>query len=329
MEEDPDVFVLGSRNGLGKTSVLECCALLYCAATVGKKFVDLFINANLGVNFPELLIRSGKQEAQIQGEFLAENTVIPVSLVLPRSGKPKLQGEFQELERLRHKMLMGPILDFAERFFSSLMGFSSDPLLLTPFMYFHSYRKVREGNPELGMMVREKRTDLVWQGGRRDSLFPIGSFKLELLISIMAQASLFENIDDTEDKLSFDKLNQLVFRYTDGGTIAKLRALPDNTIDFRINSGHQSFTFDGLSSGQKEIISTLYMVWRHTRETSGMVLIDEPELHLNSEWQIDFLKQLQEVAPGNQYILATHSDLVFGSAPEDHRIFLTTGVPSE
>ena len=28
LANDPDIFVIGSRNGLGKTSILECCALL-------------------------------------------------------------------------------------------------------------------------------------------------------------------------------------------------------------------------------------------------------------------------------------------------------------
>jgi predicted ATP-binding protein involved in virulence len=87
-----------------------------------------------------------------------------------------------------------------------------------------------------------------------------------------------------------------------------------------------SFAFDGLSSGQKEIISTLFLIWRHSQEEPCIVMMDEPELHLNAEWHADFVERLQEYGPRNQYILATHSEQIFGSVDEDRRALL---VPTE
>ena len=37
MAEDPDVIVIGSQNGLGKTSILECCSLLLSTLISSKK----------------------------------------------------------------------------------------------------------------------------------------------------------------------------------------------------------------------------------------------------------------------------------------------------
>lgn len=37
MREDPDVMVIGSQNGLGKTSILECCSLLLSTLTTRQK----------------------------------------------------------------------------------------------------------------------------------------------------------------------------------------------------------------------------------------------------------------------------------------------------
>ena len=37
MEADPDVMVIGSENGLGKTSILECCSLLLSALTTRQR----------------------------------------------------------------------------------------------------------------------------------------------------------------------------------------------------------------------------------------------------------------------------------------------------
>ncbi|MCW8966595.1 MAG: ATP-binding protein, partial [Candidatus Pacearchaeota archaeon] len=38
MRDDLDVFVLGSGNGVGKTSVLECCSLFFLFLTFEKAF---------------------------------------------------------------------------------------------------------------------------------------------------------------------------------------------------------------------------------------------------------------------------------------------------
>ncbi|MBZ5713603.1 AAA family ATPase [Nannocystis pusilla] len=53
-----------------------------------------------------------------------------------------------------------------------------------------------------------------------------------------------------------------------------------------------------------------------------MVLIDEPELHLNAEWQVKFVRLLFKLAPKNQYIFATHSEFIFRSVQEDRRILI-------
>lgn len=144
---------------------------------------------------------------------------------------------------------------------------------------------------------------------------------------MMSKASLFEDLDDTEATEILEQLNSLMDEYA-GGRIEKLRPSRDNTIEFRVRpyGNGNSFTFDGLSSGQKEIISTLFMIWRHTRSKPGVVIVDEPELHLNVEWHRGFIRHLQKLAPHNQYIIATHSEDMFSSVPENHRILLTNNM---
>jgi predicted ATP-dependent endonuclease of OLD family len=217
-------------------------------------------------------------------------------------------------------------MDLMDRFVFSLVGFNSEPLIIPPVLYFHSYRKVMEGNPELGMMVEGERT-FRRSRYRTDFEFPISAFKLQILRLMMGKARLFETLDDEHASDMLDKLNELVNRYS-GGTIEKLRPSSDNTVDFRIyqSNGEKSFTFDGLSSGQKEIISTLFLIWYYSKTKPSIVLIDEPELHLNVEWHMDFVKQVHDLAPENQYIIATHSEDIFSSVEEDRRILL---VPSE
>ena len=66
-----------------------------------------------------------------------------------------------------------------------------------------------------------------------------------------------------------------------GGKIGKLRPELNSGLDIRIQQLDHletSFSFDGLSSGQKEIISTLFLLSRLSRKANSIVLLDEPEL---------------------------------------------------
>ena len=332
MKNDPDIHVMGSKNGLGKTSVLESCALLFLAAVSGetefdllRDFPGLLERHEVSVDLADLLVRAGEREAIIQGTFLLENEATTVALSLTKARrllKAKFEGPTTPFRELLREARVNA-KELAARFLVSLLALNPEPLLLPRLAYFHSYRKLQEGNPEFGMMVESER---YWRRARyRPGInLPISTFKVEMLRLMMTQADLFEDMPDQESSSVLEQLNALVERYA-GGRIEKLRPLPDSTLDFRIQPSNRggSYSIDGLSSGQKEIISTLFLIWQHTRHSPAIVLIDEPELHLNIEWHNDFIDQLQRLAPQNQYIIATHSQEVFGSVPEDRRILLS------
>jgi len=56
--------------------------------------------------------------------------------------------------------------------------------------------------------------------------------------------------------------------------------------------------------------------------TTGVVLIDEPELHFHPEWQGGIFSVLRHLAPDVQFIIATHSDIIWDRAPEYARFNL-------
>jgi len=325
LKGDPDIIVMGSRNGLGKTSVLESCALLFLAASQDQISLNRFLSPGISINIPDLLIRGGEEDANISGEFFVDHQKFSVNLQISRTGNFKTNTDtpaFKQVLTQKHFRLFYTS-DNIERFFYSLVGLSPEPILLPHFIYFHSDRKIQEGGLELGMMVEDKSYRRL---KRVRAELPISTFKLEILRSLMSRGGLFENIDDTESEKVIETLNELMSRYA-SGTIEKLRPSQDNTIEFRITptNGSASFTFDGLSSGQKEIISTLFLIWKYTARYPGIVLIDEPELHLNAEWHRRFIHNLYQLAPNNQYIIATHSEDIFASVESDRRILLSSG----
>ena len=52
---------------------------------------------------------------------------------------------------------------------------------------------------------------------------------------------------------------------------------------------------------------------RAAKETSGIVLIDEIDLHLHPEWQKKVITDIQRTFPNIQFIVTTHAPLVIGS----------------
>ena len=318
MPGDPDILVMGSENGLGKTAIIECCSLLLLAATLEEENFLLTDRYSI-VDVPDLLIRSDAQCAEIAGDIASGEETGAVKIRIDRRGNVNISGK-----SLRKKMEENERFVSEEGlydFINAISGFTPNPVVENTFLLFHSYRKVQEGNPELGMMVERDRSRRT-RGGRFSD-FPMSEFKLRILRSMMGKARLFEFVEDQKPDDTVEQLNALMARYA-RGTIGKLRPSSDNTVDFRVQPerGGKSFTFDGLSSGQKEIISTLFLVWEHTKNNPSVVFIDEPELHLNAQWHRIFVKDLVSLAPQNQYIMATHSEEIMDSVAEDRRVLL-------
>ena len=330
MKSDPDIFVMGSRNGLGKTSILEACTLLFLMgySDVYHRYIRIYNNSYHSVDFADIFIKSGTEKAIITGVFVSNNEDITVQLTLSKGGKVVLTGDVKPFRAaVQPKKFIHPS-EASEKLIMFLAGVSMEPVMFQPCLYFHSFRKVQEGHPELGMMLESdsfkgKIIDPSSSQSHSGKERHISTFKLQILRAMMGKASLFETMDEENSEEILAKLNSLVERYA-GGTIEKLRPTPNNTIDFRITpkAGGNSITFDALSSGQKEMISTLFLIWKYSMNQPSIVLVDEPELHLNAEWHRDFVQQVFKLAPNNQYIIATHSEDIFRSVDADRRILL-------
>lgn len=327
---DPDVFVLGSRNGVGKTSALEACALFLATPPDHEDGTRRFVrsltelsNRSSGGTLRQAkallgrLVRAGCEQASVTATLsvgpnawtreIGLSTNGRVTDVSPIEGPESIERRFEGMkESLNHlQNLVG--------------GSSSDPLVGGIFLYFHSYRRVQDGSESLSSLAgrRGPRADLNAQKS------PISVFKQELLRALMGRAALFEQIGGDDGRTVLEKLNGLVARYA-RGKIDKLLPQADETFDFRVQplAGGPTYSFDSLSSGQKEVISTLFLIWLFTRDQPAVVLIDEPELHLNPEWHRTFVRDLAGIAPNNQYILATHSEEIFASVDPAHRALL-------
>ncbi len=322
---DPDILVLGSENGGGKTSVLECIGLLFLCSYAGSRVNRLLAEADWLLELSDLFIKSGADNCTIDGDFELNGKAMKIQVNITRKNGINVVGGKEDWARKWNRREWEDI-DLSDDGLMKLLGITGEPLILPPLLHFNSSRKVQEGSIDLAALTERSSPRGIRMGPARSRfgrvVSTISAFKTEMLSSMLGRASLFEDINESQSKATAEKLNELLLRYA-GGKIEQLRNVK-GTIDFRVQreDSEASFTFDALSSGQKEIVSTLFLIWRHSEENPTIVLIDEPELHLNAEWHGDFVKQLIRLAPNNQYVLATHSEHIFGSVEERQRAIL-------
>ena len=319
IDGSPDVVAIGSRNGVGKSSVLECCALLLAIPRLFDKSdrkirfegVDDIVRADAEVAYIEGLVRSGQNKSTATLAFERDESSVAIKNSNGIFDESLLSsGDFY------HSKIRGNVVAY-------LLGRISDPVRIPNGFLFHSFRRVSGGHVKSDEVFRSPG---VYEVGDFDDTWSRNRFKSIVLREMMYDKGLVEDTGRPHSQdFVLDKLNNLIERYA-GGRLGKLRVLAGNELDIRVDleGRSHSFTLNGLSSGQIEIISTLFLIWHATRNAPSVVLIDEPELHLNAEWHAGFVSSLFELAPRNQYILATHSQDVMASVAPECRIILTS-----
>jgi type I restriction enzyme S subunit len=88
------------------------------------------------------------------------------------------------------------------------------------------------------------------------------------------------------------------------------------------NTQQVSITFHQLSEGEQQLLMVLGLM-RFTKSHQSLVLLDEPDTHLNPHWSVDYIKDLERVMSDNaiesaeqqtsQILIATHDPLVIAS----------------
>lgn len=131
---------------------------------------------------------------------------------------------------------------------------------------------------------------------------------------------LFDNIANelykflTDDKTDTPFQN-LYFSYEN-------EDLPEG--EMLIQQGNQTLNVLQLSAGQKIVFALIIDIARRLsianpkatnpmQEGTGVVLIDEIELHLHPRWQQTIIARLLEIFPNIQFITSTHSPQVLGN----------------
>lgn len=93
------------------------------------------------------------------------------------------------------------------------------------------------------------------------------------------------------------------------------------TLFFKKIDQENEFSFNVLSSGEKEVVDILIDIFLKKEEFDDSIyIIDEPELHINTSIQRDLLNEIVKLIPGNSQIwIATHSIGFLNALKQDHQ----------
>ena len=82
-----------------------------------------------------------------------------------------------------------------------------------------------------------------------------------------------------------------------------------------VNTGRVLTDINSLSAGQKSIIHLIFESYGRGALKGGVVIIDEPELHLHYQFQYEYLRIIEQLnlEQKSQYILVTHSEALISS----------------
>ncbi|WZH35944.1 MAG: AAA family ATPase [Microbacterium enclense] len=161
-----------------------------------------------------------------------------------------------------------------------------------------------------------------WQAKYQD-------IKTELASSYIRDLIARESGNEPNGESVNDTLSELFRTFFPDKRYAGVRPLDGGSLEFPVEvPGGGSHDIDDLSSGEKEILYG-YLRLRNATPRGSIILLDEPELHLNPgllHGFADFYYRHLGVAQDNQLWLVTHSDTLLRQAVgnANYRVFHMT-----
>ena len=325
-----NLTVIVGNNGSGKTSILEGAAV-----SLGTLFTGLDGLAGVSINKKDAHLKSyqmGETEdvqPQYPVEIIAKGEIDGKAI----SWKRSLNGEGGSTTVKEAK----PLLSVAKNYQEKLRA--GDQSLILPIIAYY-------GTGRLWDYHREKKSDTFKENtktnGYIDSLDGTANIKLMMnwfrkkTIQMIQKSTI--GIDSTiELKTVYTAMETCYSRITGYDDVKLVYNLDTNEIDcyYTDENGLQMrIQLSQMSDGYKSTISLIAdIAYRMAvlnpqlgenvlKNTCGVVLIDEIDLHLHPAWQHRILSDLQDIFPEVQFVVTTHAPAVISSAKSENLVIL-------
>lgn len=290
----PGFNLIKGENGRGKTSLLEALA-------VG---LGGFIAGIEGVATRHFSKDEIRQVYSVLGDgAYNKKHVVPIEVSLQSVKAARSTTQPREIckkaERLTEQDTTElPIISYlgAGRVWSQKKEKSEDVFRSSYFRTVGYLDALAEAsNIKLLLNWCAKMEQLEWKKGRKISEYEAVKQAVADFMSYMEQETIYE--------VFYEKQQEELMLQKEG------RIIPIRTL----SAGYQSLIWMVLDIAYRMAVLNPYKKTAIT-ETSGIILIDELDMHLHPRWQWNIIEALRRVFPNIQFIAATHSPILFASA---------------
>ncbi|PZU95258.1 MAG: ATP-binding protein [Pseudanabaena sp.] len=336
LDFDPQLNVLIGNNGSGKSSILDCSAV-FLAYIMGKIRTFHSFEGSMPPAFTEKDISNGCSETknEIDISVIGMPKDIQLSLVLTR--KIFTSDGYDPLEFAKNTKIAMPnpthydnrsnLVDgdaFHEFVYSQFRANSMASLPLA--VYYSSNRAVRDINLE------SSENHTVNQLTANDQAIVAGKINFKDLFVWFRNTEDLENEEwrngnrDYRDR-GLQSVRNAISSIMSGFTDLQVKR---SRMEMTLKKQGQELIINQLSDGEKNLLAMVGDLARRLaianpemekpEQGSGVVLIDEIELHLHPKWQRMVIPALLRTFPNCQFIITTHSPQVLGEV-KDGKIY--------
>ena len=332
MQFSPKVTVIVAENGRGKTAILDGLAITmapYLAAFPGIK----------ARNFQPNDVRMVVDVPQTQDELQIKRMKYLLPVVLETEVKAddgKAYSWKRELKSVKGKTSSVSakfVSDYGKRIADELNQPGDQDIILPVLGYYGTSRMWNDSS-----LLKRKKVDLSRSSGYVECLEPSGSYNtFAQWFRYATESALEYDHIIAEKKLNkknpyreiLNAINKAIVTCIQsmGWTDLKYSFAAQNLLICHPEKGE--LPLEAMSDGARSVISRAAdIAYRMARlnpdmgedvtlKTSGVVLIDEVDMHLHPSWQQTVVNDLVKAFPKVQFIVTTHSPQVLTSVPAE------------
>lgn len=134
------------------------------------------------------------------------------------------------------------------------------------------------------------------------------NFSFEQSIEYMKK--IVDILDSYKDELfALDNIEKVFTKFSNG----KKLFIDEDEIYVEVKS--QKHNISELSNGEKHLL-TFLVILQFIGKTKSIIMIDEPGISLDTEWQEELVEMMEFICPNSQIILTTHSPDIAMNDPD-------------